>query len=86
MVTSAVVIVSRSSQGSEWVNRELRLLLARWERSEVLLLPILVDDIPLPELIADFYTIDLRGYRGEKDDTWACQRLQPLIQRLRDQA
>jgi hypothetical protein len=83
MVDSAVVVVSRSALDSEWVDRELQRLLARRESSDLTLLPILVDDVPLPESIADVFTIDLRGYRGEIDDAWAHPRLQPLIQRLR---
>ncbi len=82
IVKSAVVIVSRFSLESEWVHRELENLVARRESSNLLLLPILVDDVALPELIADLFTIDLRGYRGEQDDTWAYPRLQPLIQRV----
>ena len=83
MVDSAVVIVSRSAHDSEWVDRELQQLLARRESSDLTLLPILVDDVPLPASIADVFTIDLRGYRGETDNAWAHPRLEPLIRRLR---
>lgn len=83
LVDSAVVIVSRFSQESEWVDRELRQLVARRETAGLTLLPILLDDVPLPELVADLFTIDLRGYGGSGDDTWADPRLEPLVQRLR---
>ena len=83
VANSAVVIVSRSSHDSEWVDRELRQLVARKQQSNLTLLPVLVDEVPLPESIADVFTIDLRGYRGQIDDGWAQPRLQPLIERLR---
>ena len=86
MVNSAVVIVSGASHESEWVDRELRQLLARREDGGLTVLPVLVDDVPLPESIADVFTIDLRGYRGAEDDGWAHPRLQPLILRLRSLA
>jgi ADP-ribose pyrophosphatase len=82
-VDSAVAIISRSSADSEWVDRELRNLMDRRQHSNLALLPVLVDDVPLPDLIADVFTIDLRGYRGHLDDGWASQRLMPLIERLR---
>lgn len=80
-VQSAVVIVSYFSECSEWANRERARLLARREQG-VLVMPVLIDDVPLPESLADLFTIDLRGYRGERDDEWARARLRPLARRL----
>jgi len=79
---SAVVIVSEYSECSEWVRRERFRLLSRHARDEVLVLPVLVDDVPLPKEIADLFTIDLRGYGGAHDNDWARARLAPLVQRL----
>lgn len=81
-VQSAVMIVSHFSECSEWVSHERACLLARRERQGVLVMPVLIDDVPLPESIADLFTIDLRGYRGERDDGWARARLRPLVRRF----
>lgn len=51
--------------------------MARRESAGLLLLPVLVDDIPLPEAIADLFMIDLRGYRGPEDDGWPAAGLSP---------
>lgn len=78
-VRSAIVVISQHSVASEWVAREVDYLLQRREGSGFLLLPILVDDLPLPHELADVFTIDLRGYRGVVDNDWATTRLRPLV-------
>lgn len=80
--SSAVVIISRFSEGSEWARRERAHLLARRERGGVPVLPVLIDDVALPAEVGDVFTIDLRGYRGEQDDEWAGSRLSPLVGQL----
>lgn len=85
-VRSAVTIVSHFSECSEWVSRERARLLARREGRGLLVMPVIIDDVPLPESIADLFTIDLRGYRGERDDGWARTRLRPLVRRLTAQS
>jgi ADP-ribose pyrophosphatase len=80
--SSAVLVISRFSESSEWARRERAHLLARRKRDKVLVLPVLIDDVALPDEIADVFTIDLRGYRGEPDDNWADARLAPLVRRL----
>lgn len=77
----AVVVVSEHSERSAWVKRERAHLLSR---PDALVFPVLIDDIPLPDEIADLFTIDLRGYGGALDDGWARARLIPLVPRLRE--
>lgn len=77
----AVVVASKHSERSAWVKRERALLLSR---HDALVFPVLIDDIPLPDEIADLFTIDLRGYGGTLDDGWARPRLTPLVARLRE--
>lgn len=77
----AVVVVSKHSERSAWVKRERAHLLSR---HDALVFPVLIDDIELPDEIADLFTIDLRGYGGTLDDGWARARLTPLVPRLRE--
>lgn len=56
------VIFSKNSIGSEWVKREVTAALLREiEQKEVMLLPILKDDIKLPLLVRDKRYADFRG-------------------------
>jgi len=80
---NAVVVVSEHSERSVWVKRERDHLLSR---HDVLVFPVLIDDIPLPDEVADLFTIDLRGYGGAPDDSWARARLTSLVLRLKEHA
>ena len=75
----AILLISEYYLVSDWSRRELDLLVARHQSGNLMLLPILLDDVPLPAKIADVFTIDLRGFRTEHDLEWAEQRLQRLI-------
>jgi hypothetical protein len=71
----AILLVSENYAKSVWAHRELSLLREGQIRRDLLLLPVLLDDVPLPGLIEDVFTIDLRGFRGSEDLTWATERL-----------
>jgi hypothetical protein len=75
----AILLVTEHYMKSQWTQRELDFLLARSKSKEVLLLPILLDDIALRPDISDIFTVDLRGFRDESDRAWAESRLQRLI-------
>jgi hypothetical protein len=88
-VPRAVLLVSANYVDSEWAGRELRALLARRDAGGLMLLPVLLDDIPLPPEIADVFTIDLRGFAVAADRDWAAPRLARLVtacRRRRDDA
>lgn len=74
----AVLFVSQHSLNSEWVNREIDHLLARQRSSQLVVFPVLLDDVPLPSKIRDIFTIDLRGYHGADDAELAAHLLAPL--------
>jgi hypothetical protein len=76
----AILVVTENYAKSIWAHRELSLLRERQGRNELVLLPVLLDDVPLPELITDIFTIDLRGFRGLQDKAWAKERLAKLIE------
>jgi hypothetical protein len=75
----AILLISESYVASDWARRELDTLVARHRSGKVALLPVLLDDVPLPTEIADVFTIDLRGFKTSHDQTWAERRLQRLI-------
>jgi hypothetical protein len=74
-----IVLVSAASVNSCWVEREIGFFLSRLPACDRPVMPILIDDVPLPEALTDLFTIDLRGYRGQCDDNWASRRLASLI-------
>ena len=80
---AAVVIVSAASLGSVWVTREMSLLLAARSTGNLVILPVVIDDVPLPESVRDLFAIDLRGLGPSMMDSTVEQRLQPLIQQLK---
>lgn len=56
-----LVLLSRSSVGSTWVRRELAVGLARQLSAEgVTVIPVLVEDCEIPDLLADTMYVDLR--------------------------
>jgi hypothetical protein len=74
----AVLLVTEHYVRSAWVHREMSHLIRRRADGQLTLLPVLLDDIALPELLADTFTIDLRGFRGIEDRVWAEERLKKL--------
>ena len=74
----AILLVTANYGKSVWAHRELSLLWDRHSRGELSLFPVLLDDVPLPALIEDTFTIDLRGFRGFEDREWAKDRLVKL--------
>jgi hypothetical protein len=74
----AILLVSRPYLASAWARRELAALVTRRRAEGLRLLPVLLDDVALPQGISDIHTIDLRGFRGEQDRVWAARRLQRL--------
>ncbi|HXB72460.1 MAG TPA: toll/interleukin-1 receptor domain-containing protein [Candidatus Acidoferrales bacterium] len=75
----AILLVTDQYAHSVWAHRELSLLRNRHSQGELSLFPVLLDDVPLPPLIEDTFTIDLRGFRGAEDGSWARERLAKLI-------
>jgi hypothetical protein len=79
-VPRAVLLVSANYVDSEWAARELRALAGRRDAGGLTLLPVLLDDIPLPPEVADVFTIDLRGFEAAADRDWAAPRLARLVE------
>lgn len=78
-VRRAILLLSEHYVRSVWAHRELQRILERQRDGSLTLLPVLVDDVPLPDAIRDIFTIDLRGFRCADDRPWAEQRLGKLI-------
>jgi hypothetical protein len=78
----ALVMVSADYLQARWTGRELEVLLGRQRAGLLRLLPVLLDDVPLPPVLESTFTIDLRGFRGEADRDWAWPRLQRLLEPL----
>lgn len=76
----AILLVTHNYAHSVWAHRELSLLRNRYSQGELHLFPILLDDVPLPALIEDTFTVDLRGFRGSEDNGWAKDRLAKLAE------
>jgi hypothetical protein len=79
---AAVVVVSAASLDSVWVAREMSLLLAARSTGNLVILPVVIDDVPLPDSVRDLFAIDLRWLGPSMDDATVEQRLQPLIRQL----
>lgn len=80
---SAVILVSAAYVASAWAGRELGVLLGHHRVQGMRLLPVLLDDVPLPDDIADICTVDLRGLPTRGSRAWARPRLAPLIEACR---
>lgn len=78
-IPRAILLISRDYLASRWTDHELQLLSQRKHAAGVVLLPVLLDDVPLPPSIADVFTVDLRGFEGGPDREWAKDRLQGII-------
>lgn len=81
--SKAILLITQRYIASQWAQRELNFLLSRYKSKDVLLLPILLDDIALPRDIADIFTVDLRGFQNFDDLKWAEGRLKRLIDQCR---
>lgn len=81
--SAAVVIVSSASAASTWVRRELSILLAQRVARDCLVLPIVIDDVPLPDSVRDLYCIDLRGLTTLTGLDTVREKLRPVIDRIR---
>lgn len=77
-----IVFVSRPYVESTWALRELQMLL-RSENCRIL--PVLLDDVPLPESIENVCTIDLRGFEGPPDHA-VLRELDALVRTCRSLA
>jgi hypothetical protein len=75
----AVLLLTQHYFQSPWAQREIAYLHNRAHAGTLKLLPVLLDDIPLPEVLTDTFTIDLRGFRCKGDKSWAQDRLQKLV-------
>ena len=79
-IPRAIVLVTENYVASKWARRELSALLTRHRSGGLLLLPVLLDEIPLPVEIADIFTVDLRGFRAGADRAWAEPRVRALVE------
>jgi hypothetical protein len=76
----AILLVTTNYAKSAWAHREMSLLSERHALGELSLFPVLLEDVPLPAIIRDIFTIDLRGFRGLEDRQWAKERLAKLAE------
>ena len=79
----AILLVTANYAKSAWAHREMSLLYERHARGVLSLFPVLLEDVPLPPIIEDIFTIDLRGFRGPEDSQWAKERLAKLAEACR---
>lgn len=88
-----VIVWSASAKASRWVSTELRAAVRRRVDDEALrVIPILVDDTPLPTLVADYRGFQLRtltdltsiarDIAGDRDETESARRLQKRLLEL----
>lgn len=75
----ALVMVSADYLQARWTSRELDVLVGRQRAGQLRLLPVLLDDVPLPQVLESVFTVDLRGFAGASDHEWAWPRLQRLL-------
>lgn len=76
---AAVVVVSEASAASQWVSREVALLMQGASR---IIVPVVIDDVPLPKTIGDHFAVDLRGLDAGMPAHVIDERLQPLIETM----
>jgi TIR domain len=76
----ALVIVSEASNTSHWISREIALLLQGATR---IIVPVVIDDVPLPPTIRDHFAVDLRDLTLEMPVERIDGRLQRLIDTIR---
>lgn len=78
----AIVMISPDYLQARWTTRELEVLLRRQRAGLLRVLPVLLDDIALPARLEGLFTIDLRGFGGDRDANWARPRLLRLLKIL----
>jgi hypothetical protein len=77
-----LLLISRASMGSPWVEREW---MAALSRREMVLLPIRLDDTPLPPLLNDLLFIDFRVPAGATAlQGFFSRELSPAVEKTRD--
>jgi hypothetical protein len=64
------------------VRREVALLLAGRSSTTRTILPVVIDDIPLPAALRDVFAIDLRGLAQSTPEETVQLRMRPLIDRI----
>lgn len=81
--SSVILLVTSSYSQSTWAHRELSYFESRRQKGDIAVLPVLLDDVPLPALISDTFTVDMRGFRGLQDREWAEVRLMKVVEACR---
>lgn len=79
---SSVIIVSKASNVSKWVNRETKQLINNKTTRSIPIYTLVIDDVDIPELIRDIFAIDLRDLQLNTEMSWLTKELQPLIVEL----
>ncbi len=80
---SCILVVSRASNNSHWVQRETLQMMARRSIASFILYPVVIEDVPLPDAIKDVFAIDLRGLKNSHDTVLLEHKLKSLIQEIR---
>ena len=80
--TNFVLLYSRETSISKWVINEANAAIVRRNQLGLLRIhPVLLDDAPLPPLLAEFHAIDSRSMQFERPRSHACVRYSEPQQR-----
>gem|GEM_PF-1401803 len=78
--TAGLIVFGRSTRDSNWVRTEIAALLDREQRGQIVLIPVLRDDVPLPALLSKYSPADFRSWPSASEYQ-SC--LAKLAERLR---
>jgi hypothetical protein len=79
---AAIIVVSEASRASRWVERETSRLMLRRMANSLALYPVVIDNVPMPEALADVFAIDLRGMPLLADANSIAPKLAPMLQEI----
>jgi hypothetical protein len=79
---SAILVISKASTDSHWVECEIRHLMFRRSMNIFNIYPIVIDNVSIPKSIQDLFAIDLRDLKISTDITLIGQQLEPLIREI----
>ena len=77
--SAGLIVFGRSTANSPWVGTEYAALFERKQRGEVQLIPVLLDDVPLPPILGTQVFADFRYFRSESEYESCLKELERVL-------